>query len=263
MTAAGRQASGVFRRLPPRGALRSQCDAASVRRSLRATRSQCDEPVGRDVGLRRSTGFCGSEPALCEGVAAARLGDVLTVGEKVGAALGAALGVPVLVAVATPDAPETVGTGDTTLLGPVLDAQDDSTNTVAAITASEASPLARTPLMAHPPRRLDAPWRALVTAHSDAARSGSPELSFSAIAQLDDPAGRCGVGDQCELIGLGYAVEQPGPLARYVREHAHVKFVDQVELHERAKQPHPAPDQDVPVAALPELVDFLGRVPGG
>src|SRR5689334_649222 len=86
------------------------------------------------------------------------------------------------------------------------------------------------------------------------------ELAVPAVAQRDDPAPGTGAGDQGEPIRPGDAVEQPSPLARDVREHAHAELVNQVELHERPKEPNPAPDQDVPVAAVPELFDLVRRV---
>ncbi|HEU5429026.1 MAG TPA: hypothetical protein VFU74_19245 [Actinocrinis sp.] len=96
--------------------------------------------------MRRSTGFCGSEPALWEGFAVAGPGDALAADGEAGALLGAALGTPVL-AVLAPDVWETVGAGDEPPPGPVPDPQDDSAHTVAAITTSEATPLARAPLI--------------------------------------------------------------------------------------------------------------------
>src|SRR6188508_479559 len=76
-----------------------------------------------------------------------------------------------------------------------------------------------------------------------------------AVPQLDDPAGRGGAGHQLERVRREVTVEQPRALARDVGEHAHVELVDQVELHERQPEPDAAPDDDVAVAAEPELVD--------
>ena len=88
-------------------------------------------------------------------------------------------------------------------------------------------------------------------------------VAVPAVLQLDDPAAGGGAGDQVELVGLGDAVEQPGALARNVGEHAQLELVDQVEPHERPPEADAAPDHDVAVAALPELVDLFCRVTGG
>ena len=88
-------------------------------------------------------------------------------------------------------------------------------------------------------------------------------LRSSAVLQLDDPVAGGGGGDQLEPVGRGDAVEQPRSLARNVREHAHLELVDQVELHERPPEADAAPDHDVAVATLSELVDLFCRVTGG
>src|SRR4051812_40003556 len=88
-------------------------------------------------------------------------------------------------------------------------------------------------------------------------------LAGPAVAQMDDPAPGSGAGDQIEPVGSGHAVEQPSALARDVRKHADSELVDQVELHERPKEANAAPDQDIAVAAVPELVDLFCRVTSG
>src|SRR5205814_10600605 len=54
--------------------------------------------------------------------------------------------------------------------------------------------------------------------------------------------------------------DQPGALARNVGEQAHPELVDQVEPHDRPPEDDAAPDQDVAVASLSELVDLFCRV---
>src|SRR5436190_845814 len=88
-------------------------------------------------------------------------------------------------------------------------------------------------------------------------------LPVSPVLQLDDPIAGGGAGDQFELVGVGDAVEQPGALARNVGEQAQLELVDQVEPHERPPEADAAPDDDVAVAALPELVDLFDRVTSG
>src|SRR5947208_13619704 len=83
------------------------------------------------------------------------------------------------------------------------------------------------------------------------------------VLQLDDPVAGGGAGNQVELVGLGDAVEQPGALARNVGEQAQLEFVDQIEPHERPPEADAAPDHDVALAALPELVALFCRVTSG
>src|ERR671911_468117 len=90
-----------------------------------------------------------------------------------------------------------------------------------------------------------------------------PGLTVPAVPQLEEPVTGCGAGDRLEPVGLGDAREQPGALARNVREQAQLELVDQVEPHERTPEADAAPDHDVAVAALPELVDLLCRVTCG
>src|SRR6202030_2884222 len=80
----------------------------------------------------------------------------------------------------------------------------------------------------------------------------------------DDLVAELGAGDQIEPVGLGYlVVEQPGTLAGNVGVQVQAELVDQVELHERPPEANAAPDHDVAVAALPELVDLFERVTSG
>src|SRR5512132_4743153 len=90
-----------------------------------------------------------------------------------------------------------------------------------------------------------------------------PRSAVPAVAQLDDPAAGGGARDQVESVGRGDAVEQPGALARDVGEQTQAELVDQVEPHERPPEADAAPDDDVPVAASPELVDLSCRVTSG
>ncbi len=53
------------------------------------------------------------------------------------------------------------------------------------------------------------------------------------------------------------------PSPEGVGEQGQLELVDQVEPHERPPEADAAPDHDVGVAALPELVDLFCRVTGG
>jgi hypothetical protein len=62
---------------------------------------------------------------------------------------------------------------------------------------------------------------------------------------------------------LGTPSNSRGTRARNVGEQAQLELVDQVEPHERQPEADAAPDHDVAVAALPELVDLFCRVTSG
>src|SRR5690348_3294067 len=53
------------------------------------------------------------------------------------------------------------------------------------------------------------------------------------VHQLEDSLPEVRAGAQLQLVGPRHALEQPGPLAGDVWEHAHLKLVDQVQAHER------------------------------
>src|SRR6476620_12516639 len=85
-------------------------------------------------------------------------------------------------------------------------------------------------------------------------------LPVTPVLQFEDPGRlQLGAGDQVEPVGLGDVVEQRGALVRNVGVQAQVELVDQVELHERPPEGDTAPDNDVAVTALPELVDLFRR----
>jgi hypothetical protein len=130
--------------------------------------------VGVGVGLRLSTGFCGSAPTPKEGVTVTEPDDTPTADGEAGPELGAEPSPPVVAAVPPPGVPELVeGVGRVTL-GPAADPQEDSAHAVTAITTTEATPPARAQLIAHTPHRFDAPWSAQVPAWSARSRARMP-----------------------------------------------------------------------------------------
>src|SRR5438067_12466927 len=82
-------------------------------------------------------------------------------------------------------------------------------------------------------------------------------LAVPAVLQPENPVAELGAGDQIEPVVLGDVLEQPGTLARNIGVQVQAELVDQVEPHERPPEAHAAPDHDVAVSALPELVDLF------
>src|SRR5215218_4159632 len=88
-------------------------------------------------------------------------------------------------------------------------------------------------------------------------------LAVPAVVQPDGPVAELGAGDQVEPVVLVDVVERPGTFARNVRVQVQAELIDQVEPHERPPEANSAPDDDVAVAASPELVDLFCRVTHG